>query len=1603
MGGPLLIDPKSPAYDTTHDAARAIGDTFSDNTGEQAAAIIKGADGKYRYTTDIGGSQDHFDMRVGLHKGETLAGIMHSHPGTDSNANVFSPDDIGMANQLKVPSYVKFDNQNQIRMFVPGVTKTRAMPDPSYHTGNIQVSDGDPLPPPPKPNTTPPDTVVAVHGSQVAPDEFAGFQPAPAPSSQATPDEFADFAAAPQTSATTDFSDDDSPEAAEAKALTGGSEALASLATGTVGQIAGGLGYMGKSATNAMGLTSGDPLETARANAAALTYQPRTAAGQGVNEALSGAMAAGDRPFERAEDYLDPSGNLKATAQDVAERGNYTLGAAAGVAPLLRVPEVTAPRGVPRPEPTAPSSPGGFTRDDFAPRPPEAAPAPTAAAPPAPETPARVPVPGKPHITPKTQAQVPPTAAAAAEHIRAQEGEMGRAGAPEPVQGATPASAGAGGGGEEVAPNGAPASTPSAAPDAAGNPPPDIHDPNFFPAPDNQDLKSAPASPQEQVARQAAVERGAPTLPQVRDSAITNDYAAQGRDWTGKQSGDPVATAQIAAEGQALHSEAARISSETGGQLGTGESADTARGRAYQDWHDTMTDALNKHINNAYAAEDAQAKQIATPASNLKGVLTDDSLIDSANAGSARSSTIALGQKMGVDLTDPNTNLNAWQVEQLRKHAGTIYGNAPRFAQAIKNAADADLPQGAYQNARALRQLKGQMFDNRDGINQLGASKDINPDTGKPRPENRPVKAPQVMNKIESMDPDQVRHIVGAMKDSSTVLDRLGDHAGAQAITDKALKAAQQLQSHFTERWGDEAGKGGGWNQRRAHQFLANNQETLAAVMSPDQLHQMRNVSNAANVLDMDKRYKGAFAQFRSGSGWLRKKLGRTAEGAITDMLPMGNTIGEMTGASEWLRNKLGGTEKANAPENFTRPLGEKLPGQRGAVGLLNKPGIEHTVEDGVHKVTSPNGETTGFDQGKDIRLTGTRTHGEAQGGGEGTLRMQKLADAAHERGGNLLSDQVVSPEQMKTYGALSRMGYDVQKHPGAVPSESRPGAWLADEANHPVMTVGPRRIGSIPQAGGTGETTPMGRSIFGGRQAGYIGNPYESAKPAKDVWGNERNKVDRSVGGGNPYESAPAKANPWGGERTKADRSTPAGARLFGGKQRGAVGLDLNPKTEPAEAPARVNIGLHQGDPENGGRVMKPGEAVAALRSQGVKVGKTSVQTGGSEPTLVADLNRPLSPEEGNAVAAKTGQQAIAQRHADGSGTMLGEGAQSAAAKAQGWDKYNSDYFQMHDGRSATEHATASPERNPQTASKPFKKWFGKSQVVDPLGNPQVVYHGTTNDFKSFATEKANPESDWGAGIYFTNDKDDVSHNYGGMGPDLTNKIENEAEKLASNSAEGGNAKDYMEEAKAMYMQHQGAVIPAYVRMENPAIIGGKNETRFSHEYEYEDDDPEKDIVGEKGTLPDFITALHDELTSGKYHDVSAKAHEMLGDIAEDGVKLSQVIKALNGDKSDLGSIGPLVYATDNEGRMAGSEIIRAALQRAGYDGIIDNTVNKKFGSEKRIGKPMEGMKPNTVHYIIFHPNQVKSAIGNSGKFSKTNPDITAKNNSQQSNERVA
>ena len=65
--------------------------------------------------------------------------------------------------------------------------------------------------------------------------------------------------------------------------------------------------------------------------------------------------------------------------------------------------------------------------------------------------------------------------------------------------------------------------------------------------------------------------------------------------------------------------------------------------------------------------------------------------------------------------------------------------------------------------------------------------------------------------------------------------------------------------------------------------------------------------------------------------------------------------------------------------------------------------------------------------------------------------------------------------------------------------------------------------------------------------------------------------------------------------------------------------------------------------------------------------------------------------------------------------------------------------------------YETKDQEKTPQ-----FKKWFGKSKIVDKSGNPLVVYHGTNYEFNIFNVNKMI--NGWlSKGFYFSENKEDT------------------------------------------------------------------------------------------------------------------------------------------------------------------------------------------------------------------------------------------------------
>lgn len=152
----ITLDPESPAFDTPDQAASALADKFKsdkDAVLEKAGVLFKGPDGKFRYSTSIQGQDDRFALAAQVPQGHQMAGIVHSHPGKDREGQVFSPNDVGTAEQLKVPSFVRFLNDGSTRKYTPGKTKTQKMSLAGNPYAGVKVAQGDPLDEPP---TAPP-------------------------------------------------------------------------------------------------------------------------------------------------------------------------------------------------------------------------------------------------------------------------------------------------------------------------------------------------------------------------------------------------------------------------------------------------------------------------------------------------------------------------------------------------------------------------------------------------------------------------------------------------------------------------------------------------------------------------------------------------------------------------------------------------------------------------------------------------------------------------------------------------------------------------------------------------------------------------------------------------------------------------------------------------------------------------------------------------------------------------------------------------------------------------------------------------------------------------------------------------------------------------------------------------------------------------------------------------------------------------------------------------------------------------------------------------------------------------------------------------------
>ena len=260
-------------------------------------------------------------------------------------------------------------------------------------------------------------------------------------------------------------------------------------------------------------------------------------------------------------------------------------------------------------------------------------------------------------------------------------------------------------------------------------------------------------------------------------------------------------------------------------------------------------------------------------------------------------------------------------------------------------------------------------------------------------------------------------------------------------------------------------------------------------------------------------------------------------------------------------------------------------------------------------------------------------------------------------------------------------------------------------------------------------------------------------------------------------------------------------------------------------------------------------------------------------------------------------------------------------------------------------------------------KEYFKDTKVTDTDGNPKVVYHGTTVNFDKFDPEKGQVEADLGAGIYFTDNTDDLSINYARKGPDLTNKIERDTERLASERDIEYDTPEYKklkDDVRKKYMEHRGASIPVYVDLKNPAIVDRNGGTWIEsmEEYNEEYDDFELNEDSPAYKMWDAVP-----LISQKYDTYDwAEVQKAVGEALMEETTAYNFIESLKQSDAFLDNV------TDDEGNLAGNDFIKELFKAGGFDGFIVNDVNERWTNMN--------IPEGTNHYIAFDPKQVKSVF---------------------------
>ena len=277
-------------------------------------------------------------------------------------------------------------------------------------------------------------------------------------------------------------------------------------------------------------------------------------------------------------------------------------------------------------------------------------------------------------------------------------------------------------------------------------------------------------------------------------------------------------------------------------------------------------------------------------------------------------------------------------------------------------------------------------------------------------------------------------------------------------------------------------------------------------------------------------------------------------------------------------------------------------------------------------------------------------------------------------------------------------------------------------------------------------------------------------------------------------------------------------------------------------------------------------------------------------------------------------------------------------------------------------------------------------------------VYHGSTHDVYAFDAENASDMSDFGRGVYLTNNPQDASTNYAGVGPDLQTRIDQateyhtEVSGMAPDLAEIQARKELIGEASG------GVVYPLKLNTENFVTVGGRDGTVIPAGSDYRQsaiDDIDSYDGGRKAFDSDdaYEDAVYDRANEFYDTDIDSnylKLKDFLSGLGADERLTSDILLDVFDGSGGLDEINAtqLVDAFNKNYLMDGRRTPSAMAaeffkDELNYEGIIDRNVNKKFS--------MQGMDDETEHYIVFggSENKIRSPQAQFDPSQKDSADI--------------